>query len=896
MENNKLQIKKPILAFFAVSLFIILGLSVFGTYCLQQQQFDQGVKRQLSSINKLFQATLDYEANHITSLINLCKIDEKLQDTFVKKDRNALLHKATPIFEYIRAQHGITHFYFHNPDKTCFLRVHNPQRHGDYIDRYTMQKAASLKTGYGGIELGPYGTFTLRVVHPWMVNNKLVGFVELGKEIENIAPQMKSIFAFDLFFLINKKFLDHEMWEQGQKMMHHNRSWDEVPGHVISGGTTMTNIPTELNKYMQLPHAEKEGLLFKFMTGDKKYRGGFTPLRDASGKEIGEIIALKDFSGEISKQSMTGILVLSSIVAAGFLLAFFYVYIGKTEKKVSRAYTTLENEVEHRKKVEDELKEYQENLEQLVQKRSHELIATNEQLKNEIEDRELIEKKLDVALKDRENIMETIPDILYTINTENKLIRWNKKAEDITGYSADELNNMNAFEFIAKEDQQRIGQALRDTAEKGYAESEGALLTKNGDKIPYHWTGAILKDENGDVLGITGVGRNISARKQIEQALTESHQRLHTVVDSLDAVVYVTDFDSNKILLMNNYARNVFGDGIGKECWKVLECKQTGPCDFCINSKLVSDDGKTLEMITWERKSSVNKRWYENHDRAIRWLDGSIVKLGIATDITERKLAEQELKNSKKELEKRVVQRTNELKKTYEQLLHAEKLSAVGKLSASIAHEFNNPICGIRNVLEGLNRKADLHEKNQKMIDLAIRECDRVSKLTADLQAFSRPSAGTVSPINIHKILDDLLLMSKKAFKAKKIRVEKHYSPDLPKIKAIPDQITQVFLNIFNNAGEAIQDNTGVITIRTEVFDKNIAISIQDSGTGIKPENMSQIYEPFFSTKPEVKGTGLGLAVTYGIIKRHGGRIDAESEPGKGAIFTVTLPIDGAIA
>ncbi len=259
----------------------------------------------------------------------------------------------------------------------------------------------------------------------------------------------------------------------------------------------------------------------------------------------------------------------------------------------------------------------------------------------------------------------------------------------------------------------------------------------------------------------------------------------------------------------------------------------------------------------------------------------------------QRRRAVEELQKAHDELEERIKKRTAELQLAHDQLLHTEKLSAIGELSASIAHEFNNPLFGIRTVLGGIKQRAPLDKDDSELVDMAVQECDRMKYLIQDLQDFNRPTSGEMAPLDVHKAIDSILLLFKNEFKQQKIMVEKQYAANLPTIQAVPDQIRQILLNLLRNAGDAIQKGGGTIAITTEILDeKKVAIQIRDSGVGIKPEDLDHIFEPFFSTKPEVTGTGLGLAVSYGIIKKHQGDIKVKSEVGKGTTFTIILPID----
>jgi PAS domain S-box-containing protein len=262
-------------------------------------------------------------------------------------------------------------------------------------------------------------------------------------------------------------------------------------------------------------------------------------------------------------------------------------------------------------------------------------------------------------------------------------------------------------------------------------------------------------------------------------------------------------------------------------------------------------------------------------------------------DTTRRKKAEEALQTMNDELERRVEQRTRELQETQSQYLHAEKLSAIGQLSASIAHELNNPLQGVLTILKGLKRRAILDEEDKELLDLAIDENERMKILIRSLRDFNQPSPGRKTVMDVHASLDSLLMLYRNDFRRKGISTVLNYAEGLPRILAIPDQIKQVFLNLLNNATDACLPNGGQITITTCHVQQRVAVTITDTGIGISPENLDRIFHPFFTTKSTVKGTGLGLSVCHGIVQNHNGEIRVESRPGDGSTFTVLLPVNG---
>jgi two-component system NtrC family sensor kinase len=232
-----------------------------------------------------------------------------------------------------------------------------------------------------------------------------------------------------------------------------------------------------------------------------------------------------------------------------------------------------------------------------------------------------------------------------------------------------------------------------------------------------------------------------------------------------------------------------------------------------------------------------------------------------------------------------------ERRRVEQQLFESEKLAAVGRLAASIAHEVNNPLEAIKNSLYLLSNAKSV-EQNARFLDVARRETERVSHIIRQMLGFARRS-GEVEWVNVNQIIEETLILVEKKMRQARVEVAHDFDDRLPAIRARADQLRQVFLNLLLNAQQAIE-KSGRITIVTSVYEQalqpTISVQISDTGRGIPEAEIPRIFEPFFSTR--TKGTGLGLWVTQDIVRHHGGRIEVTSEEGAGTTFNVILPVD----
>ena len=222
--------------------------------------------------------------------------------------------------------------------------------------------------------------------------------------------------------------------------------------------------------------------------------------------------------------------------------------------------------------------------------------------------------------------------------------------------------------------------------------------------------------------------------------------------------------------------------------------------------------------------------------------------------------------------------------------LQTEKLSALGRMAAGIAHEINNPLGGILLYSTNLFKKVPEEGPFKEGLEIIINETMRCKTIIQDLLEFSREKEPEKTSANFNHTIEKILGMLENEFRLHHIRVETHLSSELPDILVDVNQMHQVFVNLLLNAVEAIQDN-GVISIWSQIDpdQRCVRVEIADNGCGIPPEHISKVFEPFFTTK--AKGTGLGLAVSYRIVRNHHGDIKVSSQPGQGTRFTIEIPL-----
>jgi PAS domain S-box-containing protein len=393
-------------------------------------------------------------------------------------------------------------------------------------------------------------------------------------------------------------------------------------------------------------------------------------------------------------------------------------------------------------------------------------------------------------------------------------------------------------------------------------------------------------DEQGQISGYLHIMSDITEREETDRVLREARQTFITILDSIDATIYVSDMNTHEILFMNRHMKdNLKGDFTGQTCWKAFR-KKEAPCAICTNHKLLDDQGAPTGAYIWEGHSNSNGRWYLNHDSAIRWIDGRYVRLQVATDITQLKSLEQERQM------------------TETQLRQAQKMEAIGTLAGGIAHDFNNILSAILGYSDLALDDALNNRTSAQYIRQILKAGGRARDLVQQILTFSRQTETEAKPIRVKPIVKEALKLLRASLPS---TIEIRALIDSETIvEADPIQIHQVIMNLCTNAGYAMREIGGTLTVKltnetlTRDFTDHhremspgeyLKMEVSDTGPGIPPGFMDKIFDPYFTTKEKGEGTGMGLAVVQGIVQGCNGAVTVGRSKSNGASFKIYLPV-----
>ena len=535
----------------------------------------------------------------------------------------------------------------------------------------------------------------------------------------------------------------------------------------------------------------------------------------------------------------------------------------------------------------------------------------------DITERKRAEEKLRATESLQRTVIDSLDEALHLINAECRIRLVNERFSEWTeqlglerGVLGRRLQNVFPFLSDAVMDQYR---GVFKTGVPLVTQEEMTFDDENGNGTIVTETRKIPVKTGEKVTGVLTIIADITERKRAEEALRASHQRLLTILDGIDADIYVADMETYEVLFLNQHMRTSFGENlVGKICWEVFR-DGAGPCAHCTNDPLIDADGNPSGVLVWEGQNPITGNWYINYDRAIRWMDGRLVRLQIATDISERKRAEEALQESNLRLEKALA----DLQEAQETMLQQARLAAVGQLSAGIAHDFRNLLSTIILYAQLCQSQLDVSPRVGQHIETIIDESKKAADLVQQILDFSGRSMLRTQVVDLQPLTQDVMDILQHTIPehirlSLEMKVDGSAEDGQPfMVRVDPARIQQALTNLALNArdampgGGALRFELSCIEVttdeplpiaasspRADVIEEGqwICLIVSDTGIGMTAEVRDHLFEPFFTTKDVDEGTGLGLAQVYGIVRQHGGYIDVETELGQGTTFRIYLP------
>ena len=521
-------------------------------------------------------------------------------------------------------------------------------------------------------------------------------------------------------------------------------------------------------------------------------------------------------------------------------------------------------------------------------------------------------KRAEKALRRSETRYRTLfgesRDAVYMNTREGKILDVNQAGLDLLGYTRDELIGMNVRKLYVHPEDRSVFQ--REIEQKGSVRDyELKFRRKDGVQIDCLVTSTVRRAANGTVVGYQGIIRDITEQMKAEKALHESEQRFRQLAENLREVFWLSSLDGSQIYFISPAYEEIWGRSresliAQPESW--LDAAHPEDREGVLANFEKQSRGEFVEYEYRIVRPDGEIRWIEAHVFPVRNEEGEIYRCaGSAQEITKRKRAE-----ALAELQQ-------------QQLIQADKMASLGILVSGVAHEINNPNNFImlngeilsmvwQNVMPILQKYYEengdfllagmpytrAHEKIGRLISGISEGATRIGKIVEALGGFARQDAGDLDQsVDPNAVVESAMVIVNNLIRKSTHHPSVELEENLPKIRGNQQQLEQVIINLITNSCQALQSSQKCLFVSTSYNETSdlIAIRVRDEGEGIPPENLNHIIEPFFTTKRDTGGTGLGLSVSYNIVKNHGGHLHFTSRFGKGTTATVMLPVSRRI-
>lgn len=832
-----------------------------------------------------------------------------------KQDRQTMIALLSPVFQTLQTRYDDVYLYIYQTDGTVFVRIHDLDTYGDSVTPFRSDIVTALETQrpVAGVGLGQY-RLGIRGIAPIFDQTGFVGLVEISLDYAELFSESAK----------ERHGADYTLWVSSSVAARTGLKPQTgvltAPSSQLLFYASTHPIALLVPESVYLDALQNAQSTVQFVSSsDQALAVTVAPVTDFDGQTIGvlEILVPREPTLETLRRSR----IATISAAVGLIVSAFALTWGLAEVIVLRALRHLTTVAQ--RQLEGDLTARVEFLPRdEFGRMGHTFNRLTERLLNSISKLELqvdllhrAERALAYEQHLTQALLNTTPDHIYFKDLQSRFIRISQSHAARFGLNDPiEASGKTDFDFFSAE---HAGQAYRDEQEiirtgqaiVGLEEKEtwpdGSVTWVSSTKMP-------LVDENGEIMGIVGISREITDRKESEAEILRLQQLLQNISDSMPSALIALNADG-QVLLWNPTAQALTGCALheiaGKAVWPV--------CPILARYQSLFEEVLHTQQMRHRHKEATVKldatRVYHNVDIFPLTSDtfsGAVMRID---DVTERVQLE-------------------------EMMLQSTKMASVGGLAAGVAHELNNPLGAMVQSAQVLQMALDTQRTRTQErlsaygIDVArleqylqergiheyltgIRQTgERAAKIVSDLLNFSRKSASGFALQNLNMLVERTLDLAatdydlKKKYDFKDIEMVRDIAAEVPNITCDQQQIQQVVLNLVRNAAYAMSEKRAVIkngdyrprmivrtrmaTVHGENGKSYVRLEIEDNGPGFSEATQAHLFEPFFTTKDVGEGTGLGLWLCWSIVvERHGGRIWSESAPEGGARFVVELPI-----
>ncbi len=846
-------VRRRLLAPLAIVLLLLIGGFAAAAFVMQEDSLRRSCVEELASSSRHWDARLSEQSKGLAALQDTLLANTRLPEALKARNRDRLQVECGEIFDHLRDTHDVTHFYFHRTDRVNLLRMHEPERHGDRIDRFTLREAEWTGETAWGIELGPLGTFTLRVVRPVFDGETLIGYLELGKEVESILDRVVGDHGLELAAVIRKDVLDRRQWEAGMSMLGRKADWDQLDDEVVIY-SSLSRMPAECESFISA-RPGKRGEVGETQFHGKSWSFMRQPLVDASGAEVGALVLLRDASR--TKAALRRLLLVSSAGASVLLaavLGFVYVLLRQTDEGIRRQQARLTES----------------------------------------------EERLDLA-------MAVANDGIWDWRLADSVLHMDSRYYTMAGYEPNEYpSKLDQWENrVHPDDIQQAKKAIGEYLAGGREayDVEFRFLRKGGDYMWIRSRGDIVaRDGNGAPTRFVGTHSDITERKESEVALQRSETKFRTLYNSSSDAVMLLDQDG--FFDCNVATTRIFGfkdkaEFCDSHPANLSPSKQ--PCGgnslALANERIAVALAQGVGHFEWvHRRVDTGEPFPADVLLNAMELDGRRILQAVVRDTTERKLAEEEILRAYGELEQATV-------RAAEMAAEAEMANvAKSEFLANMSHEIRTPMNGIVGMAD-LLLDTEL-DAEQRMFAQTVGTCgEQLLTLINDILDLSKIEA---SRLNLETIDFDLRAVVEEAVDILAVKAHEKclalsslVDPEVPcLLRGDPGRLRQVLINLAGNAVKFTEAGEVAVSVTPEAETPShatVRVAVRDTGIGIPANRVDHLFESFTqadaSTTRKYGGTGLGLSIAKNLVELMGGVIGVDSQEGHGSTFWFTVKL-----